>query len=424
MSTTQPFAAQTGSLTTEQALEQAVTHHQEGRLPDAERLYRSILQRQPNHPDANHNLGVLAMQTNRPADGLSYLKAALEADPMHGQYRVSYVNALLHSGRHEAARQMLDQGRHLGLKEPALESLARRLEMQEGERLHDTAPRPAELSAAMALFNDGRYAELEPIARDLAVRYPQHGFGWKVLGVVFKQMGRTEHALDPMRQAVALLPGDPDVHYNLGVALQEMERSAEAEASFRRALELDPTLAAAHINLGVILGNQGRLQEAEASYRRALALKPGVAEWQYNLGNVLREQGRLAEAAACYRQAVEFKPDFASARNNLGHTLQEMGRLAEAEASCREALALAPDMVEAHANLGEILLLQCRLNEAEASYRKAIALRPQALEHSFHANLLLPIIPESASYHRRMADPISNRHPINDGWNVGSGRFG
>ena len=48
-------------LTIDQALQQGIAAHREGRLQDAERLYRSILQTDPVHPDANHNLGVLAV---------------------------------------------------------------------------------------------------------------------------------------------------------------------------------------------------------------------------------------------------------------------------------------------------------------------------------------------------------------------------
>ena len=48
-------------LTTEQALQKGVAAHREGKLQDAERLYRAILQSQPAHPDANHNLGVIAV---------------------------------------------------------------------------------------------------------------------------------------------------------------------------------------------------------------------------------------------------------------------------------------------------------------------------------------------------------------------------
>ena len=46
-------------LTVEQALQKGIAAHKEGKLQDAERLYRAILQSQPKHPDANHNLSLI-----------------------------------------------------------------------------------------------------------------------------------------------------------------------------------------------------------------------------------------------------------------------------------------------------------------------------------------------------------------------------
>ena len=44
-------------LTIDQALQQGVAAHKEGKLQEAEKLYGAILGSQPQHPDANHNLG-------------------------------------------------------------------------------------------------------------------------------------------------------------------------------------------------------------------------------------------------------------------------------------------------------------------------------------------------------------------------------
>ena len=52
-------------LTIEQALQRGIHAHKEGNLQDAERLYRAILKSQPLHPDANHNLGLLAVSVNK-----------------------------------------------------------------------------------------------------------------------------------------------------------------------------------------------------------------------------------------------------------------------------------------------------------------------------------------------------------------------
>ena len=68
-------------LTIEQALQQGIAAHEEGKLQDAKYLYRAILQSQPLHPDANHNLGVLAVSVNNAHAALPFFKTALEANP-------------------------------------------------------------------------------------------------------------------------------------------------------------------------------------------------------------------------------------------------------------------------------------------------------------------------------------------------------
>jgi hypothetical protein len=64
-------------LTIEQALQQGIAAHKEGKLQDAERLYRAILQSQPLHPDTNHNLGLLAVTVNNLDAELTLLKTAI-----------------------------------------------------------------------------------------------------------------------------------------------------------------------------------------------------------------------------------------------------------------------------------------------------------------------------------------------------------
>ncbi|MDP1772188.1 MAG: tetratricopeptide repeat protein, partial [Methylobacter sp.] len=303
----------TNTLTIDQALQQAVEHHIQGQLQEAEDLYRAILQVQPDHPDANNNLGVLAVQLNQPAASLPYFKAAVEASPNQGQYWRRYIDALIQAGQINVAREMLEQGRQQGLQGEELDALIVRLEygaqaaeqsnteaaketppvpltaLQNSKKKSKTKPdksarksalhkgknpSPQEIDTLVALFNEGRYIEAISLAQNMTARFPLYGFGWKALGAMFKQLGQNEDALIPMQKAAALSPGDAEAHSNLGFTLHELDRLDEAEACYRRALQIKPDYAEAHSNLGNTLKDLGQLDEAEASYRRALQLKP------------------------------------------------------------------------------------------------------------------------------------------------------
>ena len=52
-------------MTLDQTLQQALEHHQNGRLNQAEQLYRQVLQVDPRQADALHLLGVLAQQAGK-----------------------------------------------------------------------------------------------------------------------------------------------------------------------------------------------------------------------------------------------------------------------------------------------------------------------------------------------------------------------
>ena len=98
-------------LTVEEALQQGVAAHNEGKLQDAERLYRAILQSQPTHPDANHNLGVLAVSVNEAEAALPLFKTALEANPNREQFWLSYIDALIKEEQFDNAKQVLEQAK-------------------------------------------------------------------------------------------------------------------------------------------------------------------------------------------------------------------------------------------------------------------------------------------------------------------------
>ena len=104
------------ALTIEQALQQGMAAHKEGKLQDAERLYRVILQSQPAHPDANHNLGVLAVSVNKADAALTLFKTALEANPKIEQFWLSYIKVLVRLDMIDEARQEIKKYKEIGQK--------------------------------------------------------------------------------------------------------------------------------------------------------------------------------------------------------------------------------------------------------------------------------------------------------------------
>ena len=204
----------------------ALQHHQAGRLPEAEALYRQILQAQADHCDALHLLGVLAHQIGQHERAVDFIGKAIALNPNRADF---------HSNIGQVCRA-------LGRLDEALSHYSRALALQPD-------------------FTEAHYN----------------------LGNALSGLGRLQEAVACFRQALALKPDYAEAHNNLGVALGNDCKFQEAEASFGRALALKPDSSEAYNNLAGTLKDQGKIPEAMECYRRALEINPGNVTAHSNL---------------------------------------------------------------------------------------------------------------------------------------------
>lgn len=410
------------------AMRTAIDHHLAGLLPEAEKLYRFVLQALPGHADANHNLGLLAVQIGQPLAALPYLKAALSVKPAQGLYALSYAEALLATDQAGEALAVIEAAMARGFDTPEAKSLRGKAEvaargksksegsgtaepsiaapgefggvrMSEGlngkgggsskvvqrgkkhlskGRLSAKFLPPFERRLLADLLNSGQYVELESNARRLLERYQDSGAVWKALSAALRAQGKA--ALVALQQTAKLLPGDAVVHSSLGNALSDLGRFEDAAVSYRRALEINPIGADVYNDLGCALMGLGLRDDAVVSFRKALAISPGFLQAYNNLGNVLRNLGKLDEAVACFRRAIEIRADFAEGHNALGNVQRDLGLLDDAMASYRRALETKPNYADAFSNLGIALSDLGKFNEALTCYHRALEIRPDFVE--------------------------------------------
>ena len=245
-------------LTIEQALQQGIAAHKEGKLQEAERLYRAILQSQPAHPDANHNLGVLAVSVNKAEAALPLFKTALEANPKIEQFWLSYIDALIKEQQFDNAKQVLEQAKTQGVAEEKLNAL----ETQLTPTAQLNEPTQQQLSNLLEYYQNGRFNDAEKLAVSITSGFPKHQFAWKVLCSVLKKTGRVSESLVASQKYVKLVPQDAEAHYNLGNTLTELGRLDEAEVSYRQAIDNNAKLGDAYLGLSHTLRQCGNLEES------------------------------------------------------------------------------------------------------------------------------------------------------------------
>lgn len=239
-----------------------------------------------------------------------------------------------------------------------------------------TDVRDSEVADALALHQQGRLIEAEPIYRRIVAAEPDNADALSLLGTLCHQTGRQDEAVELLRRAIALRPGQASWHANLGVALKALERYSEGAEALKEALRLRPDYPEALSNLGLVQHQMGQFEQAVASFERAIGLKPEMAGFHLNLGGTWLHLGKYDEAEACFRRAVAASPRHPAAHSNLGAALLKLGRYAEGEAEMREALRLKPDSAEAMRGLGMALRDQGRMAGSLDAYAKANQLEP------------------------------------------------
>jgi predicted O-linked N-acetylglucosamine transferase (SPINDLY family) len=306
-------------------------------LQNAEALYRAVLQKDPNHAEANHNLGVLALSLEQTVVALPLLKKALELNASQAQFWISYIEALIKEGHYESAQSVLLQGKSRGLSGNKVDELFKALnnkkikqdsltskgksnkkESVSTVRNHSTKqPSKAEINLLMSCYLNGDVEAAEKHASSFTMRYRNHLLGWKVLGWSLKKSGNLAESLLAHQRAVEIAPNDPEAVCNLGTVSSEIGQLLKAEKCFREAINLDKDMLAAYFNLGNTLRKLTKLQEAEKIYKVAIGLNQDFFGAHANLGSTLHNLGRTEEALLCYQRALELKPDAALFHSNL-----------------------------------------------------------------------------------------------------------
>lgn len=199
-------------------LEAALASHMAGDLPKAEGIYLSILEGEPEQPDALHFLGILLHQKEGGDAGLELVRKSLQLAPLRAGWHNDLGNILVERG-------------HLA---------------------------PAEEAFRNAVALDSRNAQ-----------------AWNNLGSVLERQGRIGEAESAYRGAIEIDPYFADALNNMGNLLAAKGMEVEAAHHYCRAYVLEPLEGKPKSMLGVAYYKLGRISDAAEIYRQWMLEEPG-----------------------------------------------------------------------------------------------------------------------------------------------------
>ena len=194
-------------LTLDQALQKGIEAHKAGKVQEADRYYTAILKANPKHPDANHNMGVLAVGVGKVEAALPFLKTALETNPSIAQFWLSYIDALIKLDRKADAKAVLDQAKSKGAKGDDFDQVQSKL-------VHI-----AEI--------EGHQTVEEILAKAVDLR----------------ESGKYNDAIDFLKNSISNFPGDPSVPVILSHCYILNDNLAQAKIYLDVAKNINPNIA-------------------------------------------------------------------------------------------------------------------------------------------------------------------------------------
>ena len=200
-----------------------------GAWPEAEGLYRQLLEQAPDHGAAQLQLAKVLHRQGRDGEALALLD--------------SFLDGPLEAATHLRARAHTNRGALLQLR--------------------------GDLDAAQR--DHGEALRLDPALRPA-------GDNLLALALLLRGQGRSHQALEALRMILRATPQRPDLLLQLGTTLMDLGRVEAAVPCFRRLLRQEPQLREGHYQLGQALAALGHTEAGIAALNTALDLDPAATE--------------------------------------------------------------------------------------------------------------------------------------------------
>lgn len=259
----------------DELLARAIEHHRSGELTRAEWAYQELLEHSPDHPDANHLLGVVAHQMGDTASAIKRVSRSLEIQP-------DQPGALNNLGNMYAAVERLEE---------AIASYRRAIELK-----------------------------------------PDYAEAHHNLGNVLTDSDRVMESLECFHRAAELKTDDAASWTAYGTASEKLGRFEQAIEAFRTALQVEPDSQQTLSRLGAVLRKLNRLDEAKAVYETWSAIAPNNPVPTHLYQACSQDQAAPERASAEYVKATfdSFAETFESCLKELDYRVPELlGRKAK-----------------------------------------------------------------------------------------------
>jgi predicted O-linked N-acetylglucosamine transferase (SPINDLY family) len=263
---------------------------EQGRTDEAREVLERAVGVAAEDADGHYLLGSILEATGPRDAEISHLQRAIDLRPHFELARRQLIIALFKSGRHGEATKLCEESMailpdsgelhfyrsnlylHTGEKALAIASCRRALSLNPGLI-------GAQQSLSRILFDTEQFEQAELSYRREIELTPEHFGPYHQLGVVLSRMARHAEAIELFKRAISLNPNSSASYSSLGAAYHAFDDTSEeilelAQENFEKAVAMEPGNSDLHYNLGRMYWRGARLDRAMASLDKAIEFNP------------------------------------------------------------------------------------------------------------------------------------------------------
>jgi len=324
---------------------------------DADKIYRSLLEKTPNDPEVLASFGLVQTGQHKFDEARKTFEALLALPDLPDNLRVLAKTQLA-----LIASQTGDLDQAVAMVRPilifrdkpngqavniALDALKKQKKYYEGVDLLQ----PLVEQFGSDPFVNARYVEMLTRAGETAkakeAAATQEKFGTRnsiAVAEAFVQAEKYPEAIELLKRAAAKKPDDMDVLFELGSVYERSGDKANAEKAFLSLLQDHPDHAATLNYLGYMWAEGGvNLDRAAEMLNRAVTQEPRNGAYVDSLGWVYFRQGKLDLAEKYLTDATKLLPRDATVHEHLADVFAKRGDATRALSLYRTALTLEPE---------------------------------------------------------------------------------
>jgi tetratricopeptide (TPR) repeat protein len=285
--------------TIEQETAVVMQHLNSGRIQEAEKNCRPLLEKYPLEPQVLHAMGLIAYKKADFKEAIAQISKSVQIDKNNPLFLGNLGEACRRDRQFEPAMQAFEQ--------------------------------------AIAIM-------------------PEFLRGHLGIANTLRDQGKPQEAISRFRLALAINSGFAPAYHYLGLTLMDLERLKEAIPLLRKAVALRKNYLEAQLSLANALEQNNESEDALMIYRSVLEILPKHVGILNNVGSILKNQGHIDEAIVHFEKALEIDPDHVSAYYNLsrarvGSTPEDLKRM---EAMINDARLTPEQRCSMHFSLGKV----------------------------------------------------------------------